>query len=137
MMRYGRTAGVIILLGAFAALSVPSVAPPAGLSSTVQSEVAHLLTYIERSGCQFYRNGTWYGDTKVAREHVELKYHYFAGKGQVNSTEDFITWAATKSELSGKPYMVKSGEGSPVPLAQWLTEELARYRKEASTPHDG
>jgi hypothetical protein len=67
---------------------------------------------------------------------VELKYHYFAGKGRVNSTEDFITWAATRSEVSGKPYMVKSGEGAPVPLAQWLTEELARYRKETSAPHD-
>ncbi len=135
-MRYGRTAATIILLGALAGLSVPFVALSAGLSSTAQSEVAHLLTYIEQSGCRFCRNGTWYRDTKLARDHVELKYRYFTGKGQVNSTEDFIEWAATKSELSGKPYMVKSGEGPAVPLAQWLSEELERYRKGTSTPHN-
>ena len=135
-MRYGRTAALIILLGVFAALSIPFVACPAELSSTAQSEIGHLLTYIEQSGCQFYRNGTWYRDARVAREHVELKYRYFAGKGRVDSTEDFIEWAATKSVLSGKPYMVKSGEGPAVPLARWLAEELGRYRKETSTPHN-
>jgi hypothetical protein len=132
-MRYTKRSAAVILLGVFAALSVPFVALSAELSSTAQSEISHILAYIEKSGCQFYRNGTWYRDTKVAREHVERKYRYFAGKGRVSSTEDFITWAASKSELSGTPYMVKTGDASPVPLAHWLTEELARYRRETST----
>ena len=127
---------MVILIGAIAALSVPCAVLPAELSSAAQSEIAHLLGYIEKSGCQFYRNGTWYRDTKVAREHVERKYRYFVSEGRVKSTEDFITWAASKSELSGKPYMVKYGDGPPVTLAQWLTEELGRYRKETSTPRN-
>jgi hypothetical protein len=101
----------------------------AGLSPGCESEIAHLLAYIEKSGCQFYRNGTWYKDTRAAREHIEMKYAYFLQKGRIASAEDFIAWAATKSEISGKPYMVKRGDNAPQPLAQWLITELDRYRK--------
>lgn len=126
-MKSARTATVIAL--AFLALCFPSAVMSAELSAAAKAEIDHLLGYIEKSGCQFYRNGTWYADTKAAREHVELKYNYFAKKGRVNSTEDFIKWSATKSEISGKPYMVRIGSGSQMPVAQWLTEELARFRK--------
>jgi hypothetical protein len=51
-------------------------------------------------------------------------------KGQINSTEDFIKWSASKSEMSGKPYLVKCGDGSPPLLAQWLSDELERYRRQ-------
>ncbi len=135
-MRYTRTAVMVMLFLAFATLPVPLPALSLDLSSAARSEIAHLLAYMEKPGCQFYRNGTWYGDTKVAREHVERKYHHFAAKGRVASAEDFITWAATKSELSGKPYMVKSGDDAPVPLSQWLTGELGRYRKGAVPPRN-
>jgi hypothetical protein len=99
------------------------------LSPSTKSEIAHLLDCVEKSGCQFNRNGTWYKDAKAIREHAELKLHYFQDRGRVNSTEDFIKWAGSKSEISGKPYMVKCGNGSPMPTAQWLTEEVERYRK--------
>ena len=89
-----------------------------------------MLIYIEGYGCQLCRNGTWYQDTKVVREHVELKYGYFMKKGKIKSTEDFIEWSASKSEISGKPYLVKCGNGSPLLLAQWLEDELERYRRE-------
>jgi hypothetical protein len=71
-----------------------------------------------------------YQVTKAVREHVELKYGYFMKKGQIKSTEDFIKWSASKSEISGKPYMVSCGNGSPLFLAQWLSDELDRYRRE-------
>lgn len=102
----------------------------AELSPAVQSEVAHLFSYLEKSGCQYYRNGTWYKEAKAVRDHVDKKYRYFADRGKINSSEDFIKWAATKSELSGKPYMVKCENGPEMPMAQWLTDELGRYRKQ-------
>jgi hypothetical protein len=129
-VRCTRTAAILFFLWFFTALLYPSPGLSADLSPTSKSEVHHLLTYIEQPGSQFYRNGIWYKDTKAVREHVELKYNYYTKKGQINSAEDFIKWSASKSEISGKPYMVKCGNGSPTLLAQWLLDELERYRKE-------
>ncbi len=128
-MRHTGFAAMTVLLCSLIGLSLTSMVYSAGLSPAYESEIAHLLAYIEGSGCQFYRNGTWYKDAKAAREHVEMKYAYFLKKGRIASAEDFITWAATKSEMSGKSYMVKRGDDAPQPLAQWVTTELDRYRK--------
>jgi hypothetical protein len=123
------TAALLTCLLFLLILPGSSSARPAEFSSATKSEISHLLDYLETSGCQFYRNGTWYNDMKAARDHAEQKYRYFAGKGRIQSTEDFIKWAVSKSELSGKPYLVKCGNGPEEPTAQWLTDELDRYRK--------
>jgi hypothetical protein len=120
---------VPILLLSLCLPPFPLFVHSAELSPGVRAEIDHLMAYMETSGCRFYRNGTWYVDPKAVREHVETKYRYFMGKGRINSTEDFIKWSATKSEMSGKPYLVKCGDGSEEPLSQWLTDELNRYRK--------
>jgi hypothetical protein len=124
-----RTAAVVILLSFLLILPGSSFARPAELSPATKSEISHLLDYLETSGCQFCRNGRWYNDMKAARDHAERKYRYFAEKGRINSAEDFIKWAVSKSELSGKPYLAKCGNGPEEPTAQWLTDELDRYRK--------
>jgi hypothetical protein len=118
-----------ILLLLLSLLSFPMAAHSAELSPTVRTEIDHLLSHMEKSGCEFFRNGTWYKDPKAVREHVETKYHYFMDKGRINSAEDFIKWSATKSELSGKPYLVKCGDGFEQKLSQWLTDELNQFRK--------
>ncbi len=128
-MRRSITSAVLLLILSVVAFSLPSPVLSAQLAPAQKDEIEHLLSYIEQSGCQFCRNGTWYDDTKKVRGHVELKYGYFLKKGQINSTEDFITWSASKSEMSGKPYLVKRGNESPMLLSQWLLEELERYRK--------
>ena len=59
------------LLGLVLALTVW----PAGSAEPLniaQTEVNYLLGFIERSGCQFYRNGSWY-DSKRAQEHLRTK----------------------------------------------------------------
>ncbi len=111
-------------------VSIPVCLPVMAVENTsaTKSEIAYLLSYIEKSGCQFCRNGAWYHDTKAVRNHVEMKYRYFTGK--IDSTEDFIEWAASKSEISGKPYLVKCEAGVEMPLSKWLTDELVLYRKE-------
>ena len=120
----------LLILWFFTALSFPGPTRSAEVSPVADPEVRHLLGYIEGSGCQFCRNGTWYQDTKAVRKHVETKYGYFVKKGQITSTEDFIKRSASKSEMSGKPYLVKCGNGAPLFLAQWLSDELERYRRE-------
>ena len=42
---------------------------PAEPAPIVQDEIQHLLTYLEKSDCEFFRNGKWYGASE-AKNHV-------------------------------------------------------------------
>ena len=104
-------------------LTVASAAPPA----IAQTEVNYLLGFIESSGCEFYRNGSWY-DSKRAQAHLRDKYQMLAAADQITTAEDFIEKAATKSSLSGRPYQVRCSGGEAVTSNQWLRDVLTRYR---------
>lgn len=110
------------LLG-LALLTVASAAPPA----IAQTEINYLLGFIESSGCEFYRNGSWY-DSKRAQAHLRDKYQILAADDQISTAEDFIEKAATKSSLSGRPYQVRCGGGEAVTSNRWLREVLTHYR---------
>ena len=99
-----------------------------GLSTATQQEIAHLFAYLKSSGCQFNRNGTWYGPQDAA-DHLNDKYQYLLGKNRIASTEDFITGAAMQSSMSGQPYWVKCGNAAPAASADWFRAELEKYRK--------
>jgi len=96
-------------------------------SAIAQTEINYLLGYIEASGCEFYRNGSWH-DSKMAEAHLRNKYEYLADRNLINFAEDFIEKAATKSSLSGRPYEIRCGGGEAVVSNQWLLKELAHYR---------
>jgi Family of unknown function (DUF5329) len=106
-------------------LALPAVA--AEPDETARTEITHLLQYLESSGCQFQRNGSWYPPARAA-DHLNQKYEYLLKKGLVTSAETFIERAATESSQSGKPYSVKCGDAAPVPSADWMREELKRFR---------
>jgi hypothetical protein len=97
--------------------------------AAARAEIAHLLKYLESSGCQFQRNGSWYAPER-ATSHLNQKYEYLLKKGLVTSAETFIERAATQSSQSGKPYSVKCATAAAVPSADWLREELQRFRTE-------
>jgi hypothetical protein len=59
-----------------------------------------------------------------------LKYEHF--KAQIKTPEDFIRLAATKSLLTGQPYLVRTRDGKEMPLNTWLTDALREHRQ-----HDG
>lgn len=92
-----------------------------------KQEISSLLNYLKSSGCEFNRNGTWYG-AEEAVNHLNKKYDYLLKKGLVSSSEDFIKQAATESSMSSKAYLVKCGAGSPVQSGPWFRAELARLR---------
>ncbi len=93
-----------------------------------QREISHLFSYLKASGCQFDRNGSWYSPDDAVN-HLDEKYQYLLGHDMVNSAEDFIEYAATKSSWSGKPYLVKCGAAEPVETAGWFRTELQKYRR--------
>lgn len=98
-------------------------APPA----IAQTEINYLLGFIERSGCMFYRNSSWY-DASQAQAHLRSKYDALAAMGRIVTAEDFIEQAATKSSLSGEAYAIRCNSDPAVTTHQWLRDALARYR---------
>lgn len=108
-----------------ACLSAPMA--QAAPAASVQVEVAFLLGYIEGSGCDFQRNGSW-SDARSAQSHLRDKYQYLTARDMIDSTEHFIERAATQSSLTGQAYMVRCKGGTPMTSQQWLRDELARLR---------
>lgn len=106
-----------------AMVAVSHAATPAG----AELEIATLLADVAASGCQFYRNGSWY-DAARAQAHLRLKYQALAARGQINSAEDFIARAATRSSFSGEAYRIRCPGNAAEPSDQWLREHLIRNR---------
>lgn len=107
-------------------LSNAAMAQPVSQS---REEIVHLLQYVEQSGCQFNRNGTWYRP-RDARLHLQKKYDYLDKRGLAPDAESFIERAASQSSISGRAYQVRCADSKPMPSARWLTEELRRFRGE-------
>jgi hypothetical protein len=118
-----------LLLGLLFASAAYAATP----SPAARAEIDHLLGRLERSGCEFFRNGRWY-PARDARAHLERKYRYLLDKGLVATADDFITLAGSQSSMSGRPYQVRCGSTAAVPSAEWLTEELRRYRDTPVSP---
>ena len=120
-MRSLRASGVAVGVLIFATAS--ALPTPAA-----QAEIDYLLSAVANSQCEFYRNGSWYGPTSAA-DHLATKYKYLAARDQVQSAEDFIEKAATRSSLSGRDYAIRCGAGAAVASSRWLLILLARYRE--------
>lgn len=89
-----------------------------------ESEINHLLNYVETSPCTFIRNGSTHNGPD-ARDHIVKKYNYF--KDRISTAEQFIEYAATKSTMSGKKYKVRCDDNEYM-TAQWLIDELHKFR---------
>lgn len=92
---------------------------------SLDQTINYLLNYIATSHATFIRNGATHTPAEGA-EHVKAKYEHF--KKDIKTPEDFIRLAATKSLLSGKPYLVKPDGGKERRLDEWLTEALKARR---------
>ncbi len=95
-------------------------------SGDVDQTVEYLLDRVAHSDATFIRNGQSYNGADAAA-HLRSKYDYF--KHRINSPEDFIRLAASKSELSGRPYQVKTRDGRLLTSAEWLSQVLAEHRE--------
>ena len=90
-------------------------------------EVQHLLDYLKNSGCQMERNGSTH-DADEAIQHIVRKYDYY--RDDIKTTEDFIDRSASRSTFSGRAYKVLCPGQEARPTADWLKEELERFRKQ-------
>ena len=105
----------------------PGIAVAQQSRAPAAREIGELLVAIERSGCRFHRNGTWH-DAREASRHLKRKYDYLEGKRRITDTESFIRLAASKSSVTGKPYMIQCLGAASVASEKWLTDKLAVQR---------
>ena len=94
-------------------------------AENIEEIVGHLLDYVAKSESVFIRNGKEHSSEKAAA-HIRKKYEHY--KEEIETPEDFIRLAATKSMISGKSYMVRLEDGREIHCAEWLAAELAAYR---------
>lgn len=109
---------------ALAALFVISVLG-ADKAADAPAAVEHLLATVAKSDAKFVRNGDEHSG-KDASAHMRKKYNHF--KKKIKTPEDFIELCATKSELSEKPYQIKTPDGKLVASKDWMLARLEEWR---------
>ena len=92
------------------------------LDPQTKAEIDELIAYVQTSGVRFIRNGLEYSGAEGA-QHLRDK---LAKAGDRVKT---ITGIASKSFLSGKPYLVKFADGHTQPTGEWLRAHLAEVRE--------
>ena len=108
------------LISVFVLLTICS-ALPARAAESLEQTIAFLLHRIETAHATFVRNGQAH-TPQEAVAHVRAKYEHF--KAQIKTPEDFIRLAATKSLLTGQPYLVGTSDGKEMP-AQHMVNRCA------------
>lgn len=98
---------------------------PRQSSENIEPAIQFLLTHVTDSGLTFIRNSGRH-DAADAAEHMNSKYEYFRRK--IKTPEDFIKRCASKSLLSGKPYLVVLDNGEEERTDAWLLRALTVYR---------
>jgi hypothetical protein len=96
---------------------------------SLEQTINYLLHYVETSKATFIRNGTEHTPAEASK-HIKAKYDHF--KNEIKTPEDFIRFAASKSLLTGKPYLVRTPDGKETHLDAWLTEALKTHRAQST-----
>jgi hypothetical protein len=99
----------------------------AAIPPAAQKEIDALLAQIVSSQCRFYRNGAWH-DAAAAKAHMERKLARISQIGTLRRTEDFITYAATQSSMSGERYKIACAGQSPQDAQAWMQSQLSALR---------
>lgn len=116
------------LQAAFAglALAMLGAASTAAPSAQADREIRHLVDFVAASGCTFIRNGDAH-DAKSAADHLAMKYG--KARSRLATPEQFIEHVASRSFFTGREYRVQCPGKAAQPSAQWLTTELANWRR--------
>jgi len=111
------------LLFVFAFLSIS--AEQVFADESLEQTISYLLDYVATSDATFIRNGESHTPAEAVA-HIKAKYEHF--KKEIKTPEDFIRLSASKSLLSGQPYLVRTRDGKEIHLDVWLTEALKAHR---------
>jgi len=110
-----------------AALALPPSATAGELSAEEAGRIEELIAAVEhQTGAAFIRNNQAY-DATVAAEFLRRKWR--AQAARVGSAEDFIEKVASFSSTSGRPYLIRFGDGREIPCSVFLRAELAKLQR--------
>jgi hypothetical protein len=113
-----------MIVTALILLTVASVTASA-LGDTEGKRIEYLIASVENlKGAKFIRNGSEH-DGKEAAAHLRMKRKNAASS--VRTAEDFINKCASKSYLSGKPYLIVFSNGQTVPSEVFFRQKLREY----------
>ncbi len=86
-------------------------------------KIDKLIAYIEATEAKFIRNGTEYSGVDAAK-HLRMKREK-AGK-KITTAKQFIDFLASKSSMSGEPYLMKFKNGTSLPVRDILYHQLKK-----------
>ena len=90
---------------------------------TEEQKINSLIQYIEKSNAIFIRNGSEYKAVDAAK-HLKMKREKAGNK--VKTAKEFIDYLASKSSVSGEPYLMKFPNGVTLPVRDILYHELKK-----------
>jgi len=89
-----------------------------------KKKIEFLISSVENlKGAKFIRNGSeHYG--KEAAAHLRMKLQSIV---VVQTADDFIRLCASKSSITGKPYMIRLSDGKTIKSEEYFREKLKEY----------
>jgi hypothetical protein len=89
-----------------------------------KKKIEFLISSVENlKGAKFIRNGSEY-DGKKAAEHLRMK---LQNALVVQTADDFIRLCASKSSITGKPYMIRLSDGKTIKSEEYFRGKLKEY----------
>ena len=93
--------------------------------SIEKKKIEFLISSLETlKGAKFIRNGSEH-EGKEAEHHLRMKLRI--ADGNVQTADDFIRLCASKSFMTGKPYMIKYSDGKIIKSEEYFREKLKEY----------
>jgi hypothetical protein len=90
-----------------------------------KKKIEFLISSVENlKGAKFIRNGSEY-EGKKAAGHLRMKLQK-AGDN-VQTADDFIRLCASKSFITGKPYMIRLSDGKTIKAEEYFRKKLKEY----------
>ena len=117
-----------ILVALFVILALFSVTASAQDAVEIK-KIDYLISSVENlKGITFVRNGSEY-DGKKAAQHLRMKLKKAGAR--VQTADDFIRLCASRSYLSGKPYLIRSANGKTITTEAFFRNKLKEYHPAA------
>jgi hypothetical protein len=89
------------------------------------AKIQYLIASVEAlEGGKFIRNGREY-NARAASDHLRLKLKVAGNK--VKTAEDFIKFCASKSSITGEPYLMRFADGTTVKSEVFFKNKLKTF----------
>lgn len=89
------------------------------------ARIQYLLASVEAlEGAKFIRNGSEH-EARAAADHLRLKLK--AAGSKVKTAEDFIRFCASRSSMTGEPYLIRLADGTTVRSEVFFRNRLKAF----------